>query len=57
MTTPVHTHKVFGTVNPISRYVTAGGNDVVEARCTDGATRVLLTDGRYWNQKEETQCP
>jgi hypothetical protein len=50
--TPVYTHKVFGTVNPISRYVTAGGNDVVESRCTDGATRVLLTDARYWNQQE-----
>jgi hypothetical protein len=46
--TPVHTHKVFGTVNPVSRYITAGGNDVVESRCTDGQTRILLTAERYW---------
>jgi hypothetical protein len=49
--TPVSTHKVFGSVTPIDSYQTVGGNDVVEARCTDGATRVLLTDGRYWNKE------
>jgi hypothetical protein len=53
--TPVYVHKVFSIVTPISLFVTAGGNDVVEARCSDGKTRVLLTAGKYWNRKEDSQ--
>ena len=32
----------------LSKRITAGGNEVYEASCTDGQSRTLLTDLKYW---------
>lgn len=53
---PSGNHKTFGNVELFSTRLTSGENHVVEAHCADGQTRILLTDGRYWNSKEDSNA-
>jgi hypothetical protein len=41
-------HEVFGEVKILTKRITAGGNEVHEAICTDGKRRVLLTNEEHW---------
>jgi hypothetical protein len=48
---PKATHRVFGEVKVLTKRVTAGGNEVHDAICSDGQRRVLLTNEEYWENE------